>query len=74
MKKNWLAYLLTVTLLVLGVAAANQNSAASLYCSDLAKCSGEAGCPSGGNVDWCYINCTNGGTVLCNVRGDDEMN
>jgi len=71
-KSSVLVVALFVSLFILGVTARIQSTQASgLYCSDLAKCTGEAGCPSGGSITGCEIDCVNGGGVFCNVRGDD---
>jgi hypothetical protein len=58
---------------LINAALGHDTAKASLYCSDLVKCSGQAGCPSGGSVDAaCIINCVNGGTVSCNFREDEN--
>ena len=70
MKKAWfLTGALSISMIALTCIAANGwNAAASgLYCNDLKKCNGEAGCPSGGSVTGCEISCVNGGTAWCNV-------
>jgi hypothetical protein len=36
-----------------------------VYCSDLANCSGSAGCPDYGSVTGCVIDCSGGGSVWC---------
>jgi hypothetical protein len=55
-------------------AAVNETKInAALNCADLKKCSGEAGCPSGGNLSGCTITCTNGGYAYCNSVGDEEL-
>ena len=70
MRKAWfLTGALSISMIALTCIAANgwKASAAGLYCNDLKKCSGEAGCPSGGSVTGCEISCANGGTAWCNV-------
>lgn len=39
-----------------------------LYCFQLLKCDGSAGCTQGGSLSGCDINCTGGGVVKCMYR------
>ena len=72
-KSQGLFSVLLFSLAVLMTAAFNETKTnAALNCADLKKCSGEAGCPSGGNLSGCTITCTNGGYAYCNSVGDEE--
>ena len=72
-KSQGLISVLLFSLAVLMTAAVNETKTnAALNCSDLKKCSGEAGCPSGGNLSGCTITCTNGGYAYCNSGGGGE--
>jgi len=50
---------------LLGLAMGERKAEADLFCWDLQRCSGQAGCPSGGDQGECHIFCKNGGMVAC---------
>jgi hypothetical protein len=79
MKYRLLVCALLLSLVSFGAIAINSETASAeesggLYCFQLAKCSGEAGCSQGGSVDSCIITCTHGSQASCNSSGDDELN
>jgi hypothetical protein len=74
-KSQGIIGVLVFSLSLLVTMAINERThAAGIYCNDLKKCSGEAGCPSGGSLSGCTLTCVNGGYAYCNSNGggDDD--
>jgi hypothetical protein len=71
-KSRFFIGVLSLSLTVLMSIAFATSSSASLFCSDLRNCSGQAGCSGAGSVSGCTITCTDGSSVTCNSNGGGE--
>ena len=58
---------LILSLVVLTGAAIERSVNAELCCNDLKGCTGGSCCSNGGDKLGCTINCTGGGTSVCNA-------
>lgn len=66
MRKLWMTVNALLLLLFLLFESFLMKSArADIHCSDLASCSGAAGCAGPGSVSGCTITCDEGGQIRC---------
>lgn len=70
-KITFLVVIVVFVIMVFATMSVEAEAPGGVYCKDLANCSGSTGCPDYGSVSGCFIDCSGGGAVVCDLNITD---